>query len=300
MPGALRRRRRQPRARAAVLGHAHRPRRRAARLRGLPRRARHVHGAVGPQARPRRGRRLLRGAGRTRGPAAPALLAGPHPRRGHARRVRRLRLLPGGLRGRTRWSCCTTATIPTASSAPRACSPPTAVQAVRSAPSGCGSTSRASAATGTCASPTSSARASRAQIDVLPVQLVTAGAHIDEVTAKLFADEPVPRLLRAQRPGHAAHRGARGVLACAHPLRAGLRGRGARRTTPGCSSSSTAVRASRSATPRAPTWRTAARCRSCCAPSGWASSSATSCMLHPEQSTDAFVFHHPEAKYFSV
>jgi 5-methyltetrahydrofolate--homocysteine methyltransferase len=22
--------------------------------------------------------------------------------------------------------------------------------------------------------------------------------------------------------------------------------------------------------------------------------------LHPEQSTDAFVFHHPEAKYFSV
>jgi 5-methyltetrahydrofolate--homocysteine methyltransferase len=23
-------------------------------------------------------------------------------------------------------------------------------------------------------------------------------------------------------------------------------------------------------------------------------------MLNPEQSTDAFVFHHPEAKYFSV
>jgi 5-methyltetrahydrofolate--homocysteine methyltransferase len=22
--------------------------------------------------------------------------------------------------------------------------------------------------------------------------------------------------------------------------------------------------------------------------------------LHPEQSTDAFVFHHPDAKYFSV
>ncbi|MDR0415790.1 MAG: hypothetical protein LBH76_00460, partial [Propionibacteriaceae bacterium] len=25
-----------------------------------------------------------------------------------------------------------------------------------------------------------------------------------------------------------------------------------------------------------------------------------SCQLHPEQSTDAFIVHHPEARYFSV
>ena len=65
------------------------------------------------------------------------------------------------------------------------------------------------------------------QIDVLPVQLVTAGSKIEEVTSELFAGEPLPRLLRAQRPGHAAHRGAGGILACAHPLGAGFRSRGA-------------------------------------------------------------------------
>ena len=44
----------QRRARAAVLGHPHRARHRARRLRRVPRRARHLHGPVGPQARPRR------------------------------------------------------------------------------------------------------------------------------------------------------------------------------------------------------------------------------------------------------
>ena len=72
-----------------------------ARLLRVPRRARHLHGAVGAQARPRRRRRLLRGARGTRGPAAAAVLAGPHPRRGNARRVGRVRLLPGGRRGGT-------------------------------------------------------------------------------------------------------------------------------------------------------------------------------------------------------
>ncbi len=52
--------------------------------------------------------------------------------------------------------------------------------------------------------------------------------------------------------------------------------------------------------PRAPTWRTGARSSSCCGPSAWGSRLSEELQLHPEQSTDAFVFHHPEAKYFSV
>ena len=95
---------------------------------------------------------IVRAARRHRGAPAAALLARPHPRRGHARRLGRVRVLPGGVGGRRPRRRCTTATTPSGVSARRACSPRTAAPAARSAPSGCGSTSRASAATGTCAS----------------------------------------------------------------------------------------------------------------------------------------------------
>ena len=57
-----------------------RPRCRARRLRRVPRRARDLHGPVGPEARPRRGRQDVRAARRAQGQAAPAVLARPHPR----------------------------------------------------------------------------------------------------------------------------------------------------------------------------------------------------------------------------
>ena len=65
----------------AVLRHPRRQGRADGRLRGAARRAGHVLRAVGAAWRPGRQRPLLRGAGRNRGPAAPAVLAGPADRR---------------------------------------------------------------------------------------------------------------------------------------------------------------------------------------------------------------------------
>ena len=66
----------------------------------LPRRAGHLPGPVGPQADARRRGPVLRGAGRDRGPAAAAHVARPDPVRGPARGRRGLRLLPVRERGR--------------------------------------------------------------------------------------------------------------------------------------------------------------------------------------------------------
>ena len=84
---------------AAVLRHPGGQGHPAGRLRGAARRAGHVPRPVGPARRPRRQRPVLRGTGRDRGPAAAALLAGPARRRPGARGGRRVRLLPGVLRG---------------------------------------------------------------------------------------------------------------------------------------------------------------------------------------------------------
>lgn len=157
-----------------------------------------------------------------------------------------------------RWWCCTTGRITTACSAPRACSPPMAVQAVRSAPSGCVSTSRASAGTGTCASPTSSVRANRGRWTSCPCSW----------------SPPVRRSTRSRpscsRATTTATTTSSTAWSCSSPrhwrnsgMRASAPSWASRprspRTRQGTSSSITAVRGSRSATPRALTWRTAAR-----------------------------------------
>ena len=108
---------------------------------GLPGRAGHLHGPVGPQGLPQRPE--LRGAGRGRGPAAAAGLAGPDPHRGRRGVRGGLRLLallqrrrhPG--RAEPRW------------------------RGRRPGGRGCaGSPSPGSAGRATCAWPTSSATAS--------------------------------------------------------------------------------------------------------------------------------------------
>ena len=94
----VRRGHRQPGGRPAVLRRPDRQGHPAGRVRGVPRRAGHVHGPVGAQARARRGRPVLRRAGRDRRPAPAADVAGPGAERGAAAGQGGLRLLPGGQR----------------------------------------------------------------------------------------------------------------------------------------------------------------------------------------------------------
>ena len=218
----LRRGRRQPRAGPAVLGHAHRARRRARRLRRVPRRAGHVHGAVGAQARPRRGRRLLRGTGGARGPAAAAVLAGPHPRRGDAGRLGRVRLLPGGLRGGTGGGA-----------APRGGPDGVLGAAGLLAPDG-GSGGPVGHRAAALHVPAAAPRSAPVPVGLRAFARVGADRRAAGAAGhrrledrlghgEAVRREQLPRLLRAQRTRDAADRGARGVLACPHPRRARLR-----------------------------------------------------------------------------
>ena len=297
--GALGRGIRQPRARAAVLGHPHRPRRRARRLRRVPRRAGDVHGAVGAQARPRRGRADVRAARRDRGAAAAAVLARPHPRRGDAGRLGRVRVLPGGQRGR-RPRRAAPRRRPDGCSAAAACSPRTAARAASSR-------RRAAALPLPAAAPRpppvpgglralARVRAGRR----------AAGAARDRRRPHRRGDREavrrgqVPRLLRAERARDAAHRGARRVLARAHPRGARLRRRGPDRQSP--ASSSSQYRGARFSLgyPACPDMEDRRKVVELLRPERMGVELSEELQLHPEQSTDAFVFHHPEAKYFSV
>ena len=157
--GALRRRHRQPGADAAVLGRPGRQGHRRWPTTPPARRARDVHGPVGAARRPRR-----QAARRTRSWSRPRAGRGCATGWTGCRPTsvleagRRLRLLPVRAARATTWSCSTTT----------------------AAPSGPGSPSRASAATGACAWPTSSGRASPARLDVVAFQLVTMGQRISE------------------------------------------------------------------------------------------------------------------------
>ena len=136
------------------------------------------------------------------------------------------------------------------------------------------------------------------QVDVLPVQLVTAGAKIDEVTAKLFAENKyrdyyelnglVMQLTEALAEfWHARIREELGFAAEEPKDKAGLFKldyRGARFSL---------------GYPACPDMEDRRKVASCCARAHGRELSEE-LQLHPEQSTDAFVFHHPEAKYFSV
>ena len=93
------RRRRQPGARAAVLGDPGGQGPAARRVRGVPGRAGHLHGPVGPQAVAEGGRPVLRGAGRDRGAAEAPDVAGAGADRRDAAGRRRLRVLPLRQRG---------------------------------------------------------------------------------------------------------------------------------------------------------------------------------------------------------
>ena len=136
-------------------------------------------------------------------------------------------------------------------------------------------------------------------IDVLPVQLVTAGAHIDQVTSKLFAEDKyrdyyelnglVMQLTEALAEfWHARIRSELGFSAEDPTDTAGLfklEYRGARFSL---------------GYPACPEMDDRRKVVDLLRPERMGVELSEELQLHPEQSTDAFVFHHPEAKYFSV
>ncbi|WEK12584.1 MAG: methionine synthase [Candidatus Microbacterium phytovorans] len=136
-------------------------------------------------------------------------------------------------------------------------------------------------------------------VDVLPVQLVTAGARIDQVTAKLFAEDRyrdyyelnglVMQLTEALAEfWHARIRAELGFAAEDPADTAGLFKldyRGARFSL---------------GYPACPDMEDRRKFVELLRPERMGVELSEELQLHPEQSTDAFVFHHPEAKYFSV
>ncbi len=137
------------------------------------------------------------------------------------------------------------------------------------------------------------------QVDVLPVQLVTAGARIDTVTAKLFAEDRyrdyyelnglVMQLTEALAEyWHARVRAELGFSDEDPTDTAGLfklEYRGARFSL---------------GYPACPDMEDRRKVVELLRPERMGVELSEELQLHPEQSTDAFVFHHPEAKYFSV
>ena len=146
---------------------------------------------------------------------------------------------------------------------------------------------------------TSTGSGTGGRVDVLPVQLVTAGARIDQVTAKLFAEDRyrdyyelnglVMQLTEALAEfWHARIRSELGFAAEDPADTAGLfklEYRGARFSL---------------GYPACPDMEDRRKVVELLRPERMGVELSDELQLHPEQSTDAFVFHHPEAKYFSV
>ena len=172
-----------------------------------------------------------------------------------------------------------------------------------------GSRSRASSATGSCASPTSSGRGSwpreTGQVDVLPFQLVTMGQPIADFANELFAADSYRDYLEVHGIGVQLtealaeywHRRVREELRFPATTRWPPRTPTTSRST---SSSATAAPATRSATAPAPNLEDRAKMVDLLEPERIGVTLSEELQLHPEQSTDAFVLHHPEAKYFNV
>jgi 5-methyltetrahydrofolate--homocysteine methyltransferase len=137
------------------------------------------------------------------------------------------------------------------------------------------------------------------QVDVVALQLVTAGANVDTVTAKLFAENKYRDYMELNgltmqlteslaEYWHARVRTELGLGAEDPADMAGmfkLEYRGARFSL---------------GYPACPEMEDRRKVVELLRPERMGVVLSEELQLHPEQSTDAFVFHHPEAKYFSV
>ena len=137
------------------------------------------------------------------------------------------------------------------------------------------------------------------QIDVMPVQLVTAGANVDNVTAKLFKENAYREYMElnglamqlTEALAEYWHSRIRSELGFASEDPSDISGyfdlkyRGARFSL---------------GYPACPEMEDRKKVVELLKPERLGIVLSEELQLHPEQSTDAFVFHHPEAKYFSV
>ncbi|TFD34236.1 methionine synthase [Cryobacterium cryoconiti] len=137
------------------------------------------------------------------------------------------------------------------------------------------------------------------QTDVVALQLVTAGANVDTVTAKLFAENKYRDYMElngltmqlTEALAEYWHSRVRGELGLGAEDSAELAGmfkleyRGARFSL---------------GYPACPEMEDRRKVVELLRPERMGVVLSEELQLHPEQSTDAFVFHHPEAKYFSV
>ena len=286
----LRRRERQPDPGAAVLGHPGGQGRCGGRLRGHGRRARPVPRPVGAARGPRRLRSVVRGAGRDRGPAAAAVLAGAAVHRGRAGARRgRLRLLPGRRRGRrAAWS--STSRSPTRRRATGFTFP------------------RQRRDRHLCLADFWRPRelaVERGEVDVLPLHLVTMGQPIADYANELFAKDAYRDYLEVHGLGVQLtealaeywHRRIReelrfaegAAVAAEDPadveefFKLGYRGARYSLGYGAC-----------------PNLDDRAKIVDLLQPGRIGVTLSEELQLHPEQSTDAMVAHHPEAKYFNA
>ena len=137
------------------------------------------------------------------------------------------------------------------------------------------------------------------QIDVLPIQLVTVGASVDRFTAKMFAANEYRDYMElnglamqlTEALAEYWHSRIRAELGFATEEPADVSGlfkldyRGARFSL---------------GYPACPEMEDRRKVVELLRPERVGIELSDELQLHPEQSTDAFVFHHPEAKYFSV
>jgi len=143
------------------------------------------------------------------------------------------------------------------------------------------------------------AAAAEGRVDVLPVQLVTAGSKVDDVTARMFAESSYRDYLElhglvmqlTEALAEFWHSRIRAELGFAGEEPTEVEGlfkldyRGARFSL---------------GYPACPEMEDRTKVVELLRPERMGVELSEELQLHPEQSTDAFVFHHPEAKYFSV
>ena len=161
-----------------------------------------------------------------------------------------------------------------------------------------GSRSRASTKSRGCASRTSSAR----RVTGPRLRVVHArddgSARVASGARNSSTRGPLHRLPEAPRPRRRDGRGAGRAVAPAHPRGARLRRRG-RPDRPGTVPPAVPRRALLVGLPGVPRpHRQREGRRPCSGASGSASTVSEGFQLHPEQTTDAIVCHHPQAKYF--
>ena len=170
----------------------------------------------------------------------------------------------------------------------------------RSRGSGCGSTSPARKAGGCCASADFFRSAESGQFDVLGVQLVTVGDKATELANELSRRRTNIRITSTctasasspPRPWPSSGTSASARNSASAPKTP--------RTSTSSSTRATEAVDTASAIPRAPTWKMRTKVIELLEPDAIGVALTENFMLVPEQSTDALIAHHPQAKYFDV